>query len=60
MSLPTVPAGVRLWLLKPSRNISKGDPLKDVHVTTEPKTDVLSLHHTTLCEHHTELHKRSI
>lgn len=51
----TVPARVRLWLLEPSRHAGKGNPLEDVHVSAEPKADVLPLHHATLGVHNPEL-----
>ena len=56
-SLPTVPAWVALWLLKPSGDVSKGNPLKDVHGATEPKTNVVTLHQPSLCVHRPELQK---
>lgn len=59
ISLPTVPARVRLWFLKPSRHVSKGNPLEDVHVTAEAKTNVLALHHASFGVHHPELQIRS-
>ena len=59
MSLPTVPARVTLWFFKPSRNVSKGNSLEDVHVMAEAKTNVLALHHPSLCVHHPKLQKFS-
>lgn len=58
-SLPTIPARMTLWFLKPSRDVSKRNPLEDVHVTTEAETNVLALHHPSLCVHHPELQELS-
>lgn len=55
--LLTVPAWVRLWFFKPSRGVSEGNPLEDVHVTSKSNTDVLPLYPTSFCAHHAELHK---
>lgn len=51
----TVPTRMTLWFLKPSGNVGKRDPFEDVHMVTEPKTDVLALHHAALSVHHPEL-----
>lgn len=51
----TVPAGVTLWLLKPSRHVGKGNALENVHVSTEPEADVIPLHHATLGVHNPKL-----
>ena len=45
------------WFLKPSRDVSKRNPPEDVHVAVESQTDVLALHHTSICVHHPELQK---
>lgn len=51
----TVPAWVTLRFLKPSRHVSKGNALENVHVSTEPEADVISLHHATLGVHNPKL-----
>ncbi|TNN43541.1 hypothetical protein EYF80_046253 [Liparis tanakae] len=46
------------WSHRP--DVSKRNPLEDVHVTAVPKTDVLALHHTSLCVDHPELQRISV
>ncbi|TNN43546.1 hypothetical protein EYF80_046258 [Liparis tanakae] len=40
-------------------DVSKGNPLEDVHGTAEPKTDFLAPHHTSLCGDQPELQRSS-